>query len=124
MIDENEEHLVDWRTDVRRRIPDWSTDEALKRWPTVKKQLHIGQGISGEVIARAPFGVWLDIGVTFPALLIVPNMEGAKVRRIAFDDYPSKGTFLDGRINVLGNAGEIGVTQNNPDRKIEGEDTT
>ena len=124
MTDEREKHQDSWETDIRTRFPDWQTDSGLRRWPDVKDQLWIGQSITGEVIARAPFGVWLDIGVSFPALLLVPNMKEAKVRRIGFDDYPAKETLVDGRINALGDAGEIGVTQHNPDSMIEGENAT
>ena len=47
---------------------------------------------------RSPFGVWLDIGVGHPALLLVPEMEGAQRHRITFDDYPAIGRTLEGRI--------------------------
>jgi hypothetical protein len=63
------------------------------------------------VIARAPFGVWLDIGVPFPALLLVPNMRQAQARRVTFEDYPQMGDEVAGRINALGDRAEIGITQ-------------
>ena len=44
----------------------------------MKAALVVGQPISGIVVARAPFGVWLDIGVPFPALLLVPDMPGSQ----------------------------------------------
>ena len=64
----------------------------------MKAALVVGQPISGIVVARAPFGVWLDIGVPFPALLLVPDMREAKQLRITFADYPKKGEEVHGRI--------------------------
>jgi ribosomal protein S1 len=106
---------MDWRDEIRARFPDWQTDAALARWPEVRSGLRLEQAVSGTVIARAPFGVWLDIGVSLPALLLVPNMAGAKLRRITFEDYPALGVLVDGRINALGDRGEIGVGQECPE---------
>jgi hypothetical protein len=106
---------MDWRDDIRSRFPDWGTEEALPRWPEVRARLEVGQPVSGVVIARAPFGVWLDIDAGFPALLLVPYMEGAGERRITFEDYPAMGAPIRGRIRALGDRGEIGVTQQDPD---------
>ncbi len=111
----------EWNADVRSRFPDWQTDVARERWPDIRQSLSIGQSVSGEVIARAPFGVWLDIEVPQPALLLVVNMMDAKTRRIRFDGYPAKGATIQARINALGDDGEIGLTQLNPDPKIEEE---
>jgi hypothetical protein len=104
----------DWNADIRRHFPQWKTDTALQRWPQIRQGLAMGQAVSGTVIARAPFGVWLDIGVQQPALLLMVNMEEAKTRRIPFDDYSAKGSILEARINALGDAGEIGLTQHGP----------
>ena len=121
VMDKSSNNSNSWTSDIRKRFPDWKTESAAQRWPEVKAELQIGQSIKGQVIARAPFGVWLDIGVSLPALLLVPNMKDAKVRRIGFEDYPVMDALVDGRINALGNEGEIGVTQQNPDEMIEGQ---
>ncbi len=100
-----------WQDDLRRRFPQWLSQEALVEWPAVRATLTPEQAISGTVIARAPFGVWLDIGVSFPAILLVPRMKDADTHRIVFDDYPKMGERVEGWICVLGPRGEIGVTQ-------------
>ncbi len=105
----------EWDADVRSRFPDWKTDVARERWPDIRRSLSVGQPVSGEVIARAHFGVWLDIDVPQPALLLVVYMKDAKTRSITFDDYPAKGATIQARINTLGDDGEIGLTQLNPD---------
>ena len=63
-----------WGDDILARFSDWGTGEARPRWPQVRAGLAVGQAVRGEVIARAPFGVWVDIGAGWPALLQVPEM--------------------------------------------------
>ena len=109
----------DWESDIRAAFPDWQTDAAAKRWPEIRASLSVGRIATGKVISRAPFGVWLDIGVNQPALLLVVNMEGANTRRVSFVDFPQKGTELTARINALGGKGEIGLTQQSPEGMIE-----
>jgi ribosomal protein S1 len=101
-----------WDGDIRSRFPDWGTDVALARWPEVRARLTVGQAVRGEVIARAPFGVWVDIGSEHPALLLVPEMAGAGVRPIRFEDYPELGAVVEARIVSLGDRAEIRLTQN------------
>ena len=108
-----------WNDDVRAIFPDWYTTSALDRWTGVRASLSVGQDVIGTVIARAEFGVWVDIGTTFPALLLVVNMADAHIKRISFEEYPLKGSIVSGRINALGDRGEIGITQLKPDRMIE-----
>lgn len=101
-----------WDDDIRVRFPDWGTDVALARWPAVKAVLVVGQVVRGEVIARAPFGVWVDIGAGHPALLLVPEMTGARERPIRFEEYPELGALIEARVVSLGDRAEISLTQN------------
>jgi hypothetical protein len=100
-----------WEDDIRVRFPDWGTDAARDRWPNAKARLSVSQMVRGEVIARAPFGVWVDIGAGQPALLLVPEMAGAWVRSVKFEDYPPLGAVIEARITRLGDHGEIGLSQ-------------
>lgn len=109
-----------WVEDIQSRFTDWGTEAALARWPQIRATLEIGRSVSGTVIARAPFGVWLDISVGHPALLLVPEMRGAKVRRITFDDYPQIGSLIDAQIVSLGDRGEISLSQHSLVLRPEG----
>ncbi len=107
-----------WTEDIRAHYPDWGTEAALARWPEIRARLRIGEHVRGPVIARAPFGVWLDIDAGHPALLLVPEIAGAQERRITFDDYPAIGEVLEAWIGALGERAEIGLTQRaRPDRR-------
>ena len=105
--------------DVRCAFPDWQSDSAFQRWPQVKRRFHIGQHVSGNVIALAPFGVWLDIHESWPALILIHNMAMAQDSSTGFNDFPVMGTVIHGRINALGDRGELGLTQLDPDDMIE-----
>lgn len=108
-VTENDQET--WESDLRASFPLWKTDAATELWPVLKPQLAIGQEVKGLVVARAHFGVWVHIGVGIPALLLVPNMWRAAHERVAFTDYPPKGTTVRARINALGDDCEIGLTQ-------------
>jgi predicted RNA-binding protein with RPS1 domain len=102
---------MSWGEDIRVQFPDWGTDVALSRWPSIRARLRVGQTVRGIVIARAPFGVWLDIRADHPALLLVPEMRGATEHRITFDEYPEVGEVLEARIVALGDRAEISLSQ-------------
>jgi ribosomal protein S1 len=101
-----------WDGDIRVRFPHWGTDAALARWPAIKAGLVVGQAVRGEVIARAPFGVWVDIGAGHPALLLVPEMASACERPIRLEEYPKLGKVIEARVISLGDRAEISLTQN------------
>jgi predicted RNA-binding protein with RPS1 domain len=100
-----------WPDDIRVRFRDWGTEAAVARWTSDRPGLSIGLTVQGKVIARAPFGVWVDIGAGHPALLLVPEMSGARERRITFDDYPALDTAIDARILWIGDRAEINLSQ-------------
>jgi transcriptional accessory protein Tex/SPT6 len=106
---------MDWRDSLHGRFPDWQTSEALTRWPEVRSRVEEGQDVLGVVISRAPFGVWLDIGVDWPALLLVPEMKDAGSRRIRFEDYPKLGETVEGWVVHMAE-GNIAITQRDKTR--------
>lgn len=101
-----------WGNDILTHFPDWNTADALQRWRNCRPPLATGQRVRGTVIARAPFGVWLDISVGYPALLLVPEMAGAIEKRLTFDEYPQIGTFLEATVAGVSEDAEIFLTQN------------
>jgi hypothetical protein len=82
---DQQRQAMGWGEDIKARFPDWGTDHVLTIWPSIRQHVMIGQTVFGEVVARAPFGVWIDIGIGHPALLLVPEMLGARERSISFD---------------------------------------
>ena len=42
-------------------------------WEEVKQQYPVGSIIEGTVVSVVPYGVWIDLGVGFPGLLLIPD---------------------------------------------------
>jgi len=53
----------------------------------------------------------VDVTAGWPALLLVPEMAGARERRITFEEYPPLGTVIEARIVALSECGEINLSQ-------------
>ena len=100
-----------WSEDLRASYPEWGTEAAYARWPEIRDRLRVGQPDRGPVIARVPFGVWIDIDAGHPALLLVPELRGAQARPITFDDYRAVGEVVEARIAWLEECGGIRLTQ-------------
>ncbi len=60
---------MDWKKALCKRFPHRLESDVAMDWERVKVRLSVGAEVTGEVVARAPFGAWLDIGIGFPALL-------------------------------------------------------
>ena len=94
---------TEWGAKLRARFPD--LQQSAELWERVKLQLAPGEEREGEVIARAPFGVWVDLGLGVPALQEVAEFEDAGTRRYALEDYPAEGSKLVARITCFRDEG-------------------
>lgn len=82
-----EEHFGDWKSRVR-------------EWSEVKRKPQVGQPVEGIVIARAPFGAWLDIGIGFPALIEITQISGLEPVVYQAGNWAREGSDLSA--NLLG----------------------
>ena len=73
-------------------------------------RLVVGQPVTGEVIADMSSGIWLDIGLSFPALLHFFNREESSEGPPRMIDNPPVGSMIECRISQFSD-GEIWVTQ-------------
>ena len=64
-------------------------------WEETKKAYPRGSLVRGIVVTKEQFGVFVDIGVRFPALLLVPNFKNAKVIRYSMEMYPEVGSEVE-----------------------------
>lgn len=87
----------DWGRIVAERFPPRNQPEP--EWELVRQQLAVGQTVEGTVVAKAPFGAWLDIGVGFPALLLIPDVEGLTAESYREDNWCGVGTAIS--VNVV-----------------------
>src|SRR5262249_19016774 len=75
---------------------DYLSEERRAEWEAVKRKLRRGEAVEGCVVARAPFGVFVDIGFGFPALLEVICFRHAKSQPYAdINQYPAVGCTLE-----------------------------
>jgi hypothetical protein len=78
--------------DLTSHFGDYLSDGRRDDWELLKSQIPVLGRVIGKVVARYPFGVFLDIGVGFPALLLVPDFEGAaESPYTSMDQYPALG---------------------------------
>ncbi len=98
-----------WQDLIRSRFPDWGTEAAINRWNSNRPQILLGQIFHGDVIARAPFGIWLDIGVSHPALYLLPDLVRLHGGRPGFQ-FPDVGELISGQVVALGDRAVITIS--------------
>ena len=85
------------------------------RWEDVKARLPVGTALEGTVVHVARFGVFVDLGVGFDGLLLVPEMAGPGPKRM--DEYPQVGERVTARvIHHRDHNRQISLTQREPAR--------
>lgn len=107
-----------WRTQIIEQSSDGTipqADDDVDLWRRVHAELDIGAAVTGAVICRRPFGVFLDIGygASAAALLLVPEFADARKRRITFEEYPQVGESLTATVlHISWDQHKIALTQN------------
>jgi hypothetical protein len=99
---------LSWVKEIRAVFPDWGTEQALQHWLEVRQQLCVGQPVEGSVVARADFGLWLDIGVNHPALLLSSEVRNSRVN---FKDHHVVGDVVEAWISFVGYCPPVRLTQ-------------
>lgn len=76
---------------------DYESPQRSEDWERVKTTVAVGAEVTGKVLVRVKFGVFLDIGVGFPALIRVPDLKDADVKPYtSLDMYPAPGSNISG----------------------------
>ena len=65
----------------------------MKSWEDFKNKYSIGSKVTGKIVHKAPFGVFLDIGEPFHALLEIIVMKN-----LDYDLYKSDQQFKVGEV--------------------------
>ncbi len=85
---------------------------AERAWNVLKQRLSVGECVSGIVVAKAPFGAWVDIGVGFPALLEIITMAGLTPERYRADDWCPVGSEVEAFVGGFrDHAHQVGLWQ-------------
>src|SRR5262249_41191917 len=83
--------------DLDRFFPDYRLPSAEVAWLSLKQRFAVGSTVCGTVSARYQFGVFIDIGVGFPALLVIVRFKEGKRRTFAAD-FPAVGSLIEAKI--------------------------
>lgn len=84
--------------------------EHKESWKNFKNRYKVGQTVSGKIVHKAPFGVFIDIGEDFPCLLEIIEIEN-----LNYDQYTSEKIFRLGE-KVEGKVGDF--TEENKQMRI------
>jgi ribosomal protein S1 len=89
--------MTNWSEILISHFGEYESREKLEVWEVTKSLLSKDENIKGEVIFIAPYGVWLDINMNFPALIetIVLSED--------LNEYVV-GTFIDAKVSGIRDA--------------------
>jgi hypothetical protein len=77
----------DWDNKLKERFPGYGSHDRDQAWEELKRQLVVGQSVTGVIVTRAPFGAWIDLGIGFPALLEIICIDGLTPERYRAGDW-------------------------------------
>lgn len=99
--------------DLKQQFGDFKSLQRQPEWDHARQKLHLGQTVEGTVVLQYPFGVFVDIGFGFPALLLVVRFRDADTKPYTSTTmYPQIGERLSARICVFNDRDhEFGLTQ-------------
>jgi transcriptional accessory protein Tex/SPT6 len=104
-----------WNRVLSERFPNYESRERDPAWEELKQRFAIGQSVTGTVVARAPFGAWIDLGVGFPGLLEIISMADltpATPQRYRAGEWCPVGTKVTAFVGSLGDRNhQIGLWQ-------------
>ena len=78
---------ANWGRLLSERFPARDPAQAKREWQALQERVAVGQSVTGTVVAKAPFGAWIDLGVGFPALLEIVCIAGLTPERYRADDW-------------------------------------
>ena len=84
--------------DLDKLFPDHGSDARATAWDEAKQRLPVGTSVTGRVVARYPFGAFLDIGLGFPALLEIIEIEGLTPEAYRAGGWCPKGSEVTARV--------------------------
>ena len=80
-------------------FPEFRSVERQADWDSLKLRLSPRSRVGGAVVARYPFGVFVDIGAGFPALLLIVRFREAKHGGdTLIDSFPALGSTIEAQL--------------------------
>lgn len=69
-----------------------------EKWKGFKSKYIIGQSISGKIVEKAPFGVFIDIGEDFMCLLEIIEIKDLDYDLYVADKIMKIGEIVEGKV--------------------------
>ncbi|MEC7290429.1 MAG: S1 RNA-binding domain-containing protein [Pseudomonadota bacterium] len=91
--------MINWSDEIERIFGGYLSEDKSQEWSRVKDQLKQNEIVSGVVVAKAPFGLWVDIGVKFPALIEVIVLSGVDYETYLDEKYFTVGSEVKAKIS-------------------------
>lgn len=91
--------IVNWTVELQKLFDDYLSTGKTENWERLISTLNPGDEVTGVVVARAHFGIWVDIGEGFPALLesiVIDGMDGEMYQK---DEYCPVGSSIKAKIS-------------------------
>ncbi|PWQ96407.1 hypothetical protein [Leucothrix arctica] len=88
----------EWDEILKDEFGDYASEEHEDRWLGVTKDLERGDPVEGVVLAHSTFGVWVDIGLGFPALIEIIHIVNMTPEKYRKDDYYPPGSKIEAMI--------------------------
>src|SRR5262245_29791726 len=73
-------------------FPGHRSPSRSAEWDALKQRIAVGQTVTGTVVAKSPFGAWIDFGVGFPGLLEILVIEGLTPEQYRADNWCAPGS--------------------------------
>lgn len=88
------EYQIDSEGARRAHEPTSDKNEQEKQgmWNALRSELKVGTSLTGKIFYKAPYGVHLDVGLSFPALLRIVHMID-----LNYDEYLNDCTYKLGQ---------------------------
>jgi ribosomal protein S1 len=92
---------VNWNQRLGEIFPDSDSADKAEEWAALRERLSVDQVVDGTVVAKAPFGAWIDLGVGFPALLLIDVMEGLTPEKYRDGDWCPIGSRVTAKVSTF-----------------------
>lgn len=92
-------NTINWNEKLLELFEDYLSPIHNAKWEQVKRDYPVGKEITGKVLVHAPFGIWVDVGLGFPALLEIIVIEGLTPLQYQRDDYCPVGECVEATIS-------------------------
>jgi hypothetical protein len=90
---------------------------SIATWEQFKREHPAGSEVTGTVTRVEPYGAFVDLGLPFDALLLVPYIAPIGEPKSYPQDYPKVGDIVTALIRIYaepdapGGQGKVGLTQ-------------